>query len=135
MKGKVIIVLFSLALVFGMIVASCDNGTDPRLSYVPTANKYVGELGDELKKPASTPPTTWAGLDTSKIYLDYYDNSLYPDLVVPGDGTIDKTAGGDEIWITLDAAQALVGKKYYAYTYTAATGTVDGTTVAVLKLQ
>ena len=29
MKGKITIVLFSLALVFGMIAASCDNGDFP----------------------------------------------------------------------------------------------------------
>jgi len=42
MKGKILSVLFCLMLVFGMIIASCDDGTLP-LPPKSTATNLIGE--------------------------------------------------------------------------------------------
>jgi len=118
MKGKMLIVLFSLALIFGAIVASCDNGVLPPPPTDPyhTELEFVTSAGD--------------------VYVDFYNNGKFPALEFPGDGNIDVGADGEEIKMTVEAAADLVGKKIYGWTFTLTAGTnAAGEAVTILKLQ
>jgi hypothetical protein len=50
MKGKIAIVLFSLALVFGMIAVSCDNGDFPDRDTKDSAS-YVDVYEEDTTQP------------------------------------------------------------------------------------
>jgi len=154
MKGKVLIVLFSLALVFGMLMASCDNGTAPADPYKTDSHKWAGEFNPEVNFVAfiealvggsfsdldnlddfelpGTPPTAWASpdLDKRKVYLDYYQNDELPTLKFPGD---DKVDGGP---ISYADALKLVGEKvpFTDYKITAVVLTYGGDSVPALKI-
>jgi len=117
MKGKTLIVLFSLALMFGVLIASCDDGVLP--NYQPDPYHY--EL--ELDQPPGYEYRVWGGATT--IYQDFYQNDFTVELLGsrvglgPGDGKVDVDAAGDEISMDRDAALLLLGTKSGDWTYTA----------------
>jgi len=54
MKGKITVVLLGLALVFGMIAASCDNGTYPTLDAKDTSTQFAYDGTDGTGLPKFT---------------------------------------------------------------------------------
>jgi len=101
MKGKITIVLLGLALVFGMIAASCDNGGTPTLDPKDTSTQYVydatgdnltprtdqkyGSVGKNVKDAdgnvIAIEATPLAGEDVFKLLQIKTDN---PDITKPG---------------------------------------------------
>jgi hypothetical protein len=73
MKGKVLIVLFSLALIFGMLAASCDNGNDPIDPYKTVAGKEAGEFAGEKPTEPDLPILTPAP-GAADVYVDFVNN-------------------------------------------------------------
>jgi hypothetical protein len=81
MKGKITIVLLGLALAFGMIAASCDNGAYPTLDAKDTSTQfaYDGTDGSGLPKlkadQTPEPPITGQALFDM---LAQYENRPIP---------------------------------------------------------
>jgi len=111
MKGKVIIVLFSLALAFGMIVASCDNGNDPLAGLLVPDHKSIGELDGELYDGPAAPDVP---LDPAKWYgVDFVDNDTGKPtgkVGAQGDGKADVDDDGAPLLISKDAGDKLIAK-------------------------
>jgi hypothetical protein len=105
MKGKILIVLFSLVLVFGMLVASCDNGDYPKdptkdaKENVTDANRHIldkGKIGDMVGAYTNPPEGT--------VYVSF-DGNNFPD--VDDDGNV--------ITMSYKDAEALVDSEETSY--------------------
>jgi len=94
MKGKLTIVLLSLVLVFGMIAASCDNGSYP-------ADPYKNETGNDTH---ATPT------DFPAKQKDFYDAATGMDLDELIVGTPSATVAGGVITFTPDSYDKLTIK-------------------------
>jgi len=84
MKGKIAIVLLGLALVFGMVAASCDNGTYPKLdpNDKTTQAVYEGRVSKGAtsglpKFDAAGKPVLLSGDEIIKA-LESYSNKPIP---------------------------------------------------------
>ena len=76
MKGKRTIVLLGLALVFGMIAASCDNGAYPTLDDKDPSTIWAYDgRGNAHGAPNSDPPTLLDAKTVSDALADYTDVS------------------------------------------------------------
>ena len=83
-KNISIIVLFSLVLVFGVLIASCDNGVLPNYTY--DANHH--EIEQELRNPDLIPEDPPA----ATVYTDFYTiTGPITTLTDNGDGIIEDT--------------------------------------------
>jgi len=54
MKGKILSVLFTLMLVFGMLIASCDNGAMPEDPNKSDANKTTLDFTKKTEADVNT---------------------------------------------------------------------------------
>jgi len=132
-KNISILVVFSLLLAFGMLVASCDNGVLPKhdtdlhhieaeLDGVSYNSLNPGGALPSPSVPADTSAWADATADLNKVYLDYFTGTPTIDFingvlgVLPGDNTID-AVGGTDLYISVDEATALVGQDVYVGTY------------------
>jgi len=77
MKGKITIVLLGLALVFGMIAASCDNGAYPTLDAKDENTMWAYESTDN-----ETPTEPLSIIKGSALFTKLAD---YTDINAPGD--------------------------------------------------
>jgi len=102
MKGKLMFVLFSLVLIFGVFVASCDNGVLP--NYDPEEHLKEMDLAARQSVSAAIPVAWTAATDDDPVYQDFYTGAAMYDSngnvvgVTPGDGSID-TLGGVNIYL------------------------------------
>ena len=99
MKGKMLIVLFSLALAFGMLAASCDNGLLPAKPEVQTV---LTDYPDEVATP---------GLPAGEeVLVDFKTNDgtkPYSEWAFPGDSKPD-VENGKLVKMARTAAQDLI---------------------------
>jgi len=114
MKGKITIVLLGLALVFGMIAASCDNGAYPTLDNKDTSTQfaYDGTDGSGLPK------------------LDANDK---PEPPITGQALFDKLAEYENRPIATDPYYTRVKK--YQLSKVAAPGISDDERTKTLKMK
>ena len=134
MKGKILIsVLFCLILVFGMLIASCDNDVYP--DWEKNKNQGITPVAPIQPPTPPTPPTippAWANID--EVGVDFYVNSTLGSAnpTYGGDNKIDVDENGEDVTMSVDAALALLDKNYYGWTY--ASANIGGKAVIQLKV-
>ena len=109
MKGKMLIVLASLALVFGMLIASCDSGLYPNDPHKDGANpnKFVLDLKQEKipidgGSPVSIQAVAKAGVKYLNPWESGKDGNGNPKPVADLSYADKSTSLGDLItWITI----------------------------------